>query len=435
MVRAGLILSALVFNLLAFSGLARAEIPPLPQNADATHLGVASCASSVCHGAINPKEEGNVLQNEYRTWSQYDRHARAYKTLLSDASKAMAKKLGLEAAHTAKVCLDCHTDNVAAGKRGTRFQLSDGIGCEGCHGGAEKWIKSHTEPSTTHAQNVAAGLYPTEDPHARAELCLSCHLGTSEKLASHDIMGAGHPRLSFELDTFTVLQPEHYKLDDDYRKRKGPVTPPQVWLAGQLRTAQQTLELLASGRFHDGGMFPEISFYDCHACHHPMNQLRWQPGDGLKPGALRLNDASLQLTAIVLGVLAPDHSAPWRDAMIALQRAGQKSPAAVGQQAQAMNQQLTPWMKLTEQPLSRVQQAGLAKALLREGARGTLRDYTSAEQMVMGVALMITSLGLEKAMNKSLDTLYNALEDEHRFDPARLSKMAGQVQAELERRL
>src|SRR5690606_8941710 len=116
----------------------------LPQDGADTHRGVASCASAVCHGSIVPKTDGNALQNEYRTWTLHDMHARAYKVLLNDESKLIAKKLGLANAHEADVCLDCHADNVAAGKRGRRFQLSDGVGCEACHGGAERWIKSHT---------------------------------------------------------------------------------------------------------------------------------------------------------------------------------------------------------------------------------------------------------------------------------------------------
>ena len=30
-------------------------------------------------------------------------------------------------------------------QRVAQFQPTDGVGCEGCHGGSEKWIKSHTD--------------------------------------------------------------------------------------------------------------------------------------------------------------------------------------------------------------------------------------------------------------------------------------------------
>ena len=54
---------------------------------DHAHLGVASCASSVCHGKLTIQTGENVWLNEFRIWSTEDRHARAYKTLSSYKSK------------------------------------------------------------------------------------------------------------------------------------------------------------------------------------------------------------------------------------------------------------------------------------------------------------------------------------------------------------
>ena len=139
---------------------------------------------------------------------------------------AIAERLGLGPAAQADACLDCHADNVPEALRGERFQLSDGVGCEACHGGAGDWLVAHyNDPGAGHASNVKAGLYPADDLMARGSLCLSCHLGTADKFATHRMMAAGHPRLTFELDTFTELwrlagsQP-HYQVDDDYRHRK-----------------------------------------------------------------------------------------------------------------------------------------------------------------------------------------------------------------------
>src|SRR5687768_185860 len=85
--------------------------------ADYKHLGVASCATSVCHGKLAPQHNKNVALNEYRTWTQEDRHAQAYRTLELAESKRIAANLGLPSATTAKLCLDCHTDNIPADKR------------------------------------------------------------------------------------------------------------------------------------------------------------------------------------------------------------------------------------------------------------------------------------------------------------------------------
>ncbi len=139
---------------------------------DDIHLGVASCAGSTCHGSVEPWKMSNVLQNEYVTWQREDKHAKAYEVLLNDRSKRIARNLGLPDAHTAEVCLDCHADNVPVDKRGTTFQISDGVGCEACHGGSVRWIGVHLS-GRGHELNVAAGMYPTVDPVERAKLCLS----------------------------------------------------------------------------------------------------------------------------------------------------------------------------------------------------------------------------------------------------------------------
>ena len=209
-----------------------AQAEPIDGN---RHLGVASCAAGVCHGKLEEQENSNVWLNEYRIWSAEDRHAGAYQTLLSPQSKEIARKLGLAGAHTAKICLDCHADNTPAEQRGPKFQLSDGVGCEACHGGAEQWIESHTEPGVAHSDNLARGMLATEDINVRARVCLSCHLGTNNQFATHRIMGAGHPRLSFELEAYTVNQPAHYGVDDDYLERKGAPSGFDVWRADQCR--------------------------------------------------------------------------------------------------------------------------------------------------------------------------------------------------------
>ena len=47
--------------------LAKAET--LPQYSEDAHMGVATCASSVCHGSVRPRSSTSVSQNEYVVWS------------------------------------------------------------------------------------------------------------------------------------------------------------------------------------------------------------------------------------------------------------------------------------------------------------------------------------------------------------------------------
>ncbi|MCK5356482.1 MAG: hypothetical protein KAJ63_15305, partial [Methyloprofundus sp.] len=261
-IKFGILLTTLIVQV----ATANATSPTLPQYDDNLHLGVATCSGSTCHGASEPFTTSTVLQNEYITWQREDKHSNAFKVLYNDDSKRMARNLGLKSAHTAKICLDCHTDNVAKTNRGKRFQLSDGVGCEACHGGAGKYLGLHVSGIATHAENIASGLYPSENPIQRAKLCLSCHLGTQNKFATHRIMGAGHPRIGFELDTYTATAPAHYKIDKDYRERKVVWSHARTWAVGQAMAVQQYLTLISSPKRLENGLFPELSLFECYAC-------------------------------------------------------------------------------------------------------------------------------------------------------------------------
>tara|TARA_R110001599_G_scaffold353442_1_gene592239 strand:- start:9064 stop:10380 length:1317 start_codon:yes stop_codon:yes gene_type:complete len=415
------LLYALCLTVLGWSSTVNANTP-LPEADGLIHLGVASCASSVCHGKTSPQKTTTVLQNEYSTWTQHDRHARAYKTLLSDDSKRIAKLLDIGPASEAKVCLDCHSDNVNDGLRGRRFQRSDGVGCEACHGGAEKWIKSHTEPNATHAQNIEFGLYPTDIPAERAKLCMSCHVGNEDKFASHDIMGAGHPRLSFELDTFTVIQPKHYVVDDDYIKRKGDYTGLKIWLAGQLMVADHWLDLIESPKFQGDGLFPEISFYDCHSCHHAMSDERKQSGLISRPGDLRLNDAYLQIIEAILSVVSEQALKSWKQNSLAFVRFGHTDKEKLFTTVKQLRKTLSTLKPKLEYGLSKEQQKELLSELIALGLERRVLDYTSCEQVVMGITVIVDSLNLNRSLGGKIDRLYDSLAKEDSFESGKYTK-------------
>jgi hypothetical protein len=130
------------------------------------HMGVATCSNSVCHGATEVSAKARIQMNEFAVWQEFDPHAKSYRTLLSAESQAIAKKLGVGAAEQAQVCLDCHADNPPAAMRGEKFQISDGVGCEACHGGAEPWIATHVD-SRPRATISPRACIPTEDPVRR----------------------------------------------------------------------------------------------------------------------------------------------------------------------------------------------------------------------------------------------------------------------------
>lgn len=403
--------------------MAAAQSAPLPQQDNYKHQGVASCASSFCHGALNEKSTYTVLQNEYITWTRHDRHAKAYQTLHSDESKRIAANLGLPNAHTADVCLDCHADNVPKNQQGVLFDITDGVGCEACHGGAEKWIGTHITGSSSHGDNIAAGLYPTEVPEARAELCLSCHYGTKDKFATHRIMGAGHPRIGFELDTFTALQPAHYKVDADYEQRKSASSHVQTWGAGLVTAAEKTLNTIASPRFK-GGLFPELAMFDCHSCHHAMDDKRYGPRPqtgGIGPGQVRLNDSTFVMLRAFVEPFSPRDAKALLTQTQNLHKASTRSMSAL----MAARSQLQGTLervadRIKNKPFSRSDKQAMLRQLIKLGKQGEFRDYVAAEQAVMAIDLLLLDLG-ERAENKAkIDKLYSAVEDEHRYRHSKL---------------
>lgn len=395
----------------------------LPQNAPQDHLGVATCASGVCHGSVRTRTATAVNQNEYVIWSKRDRHRAAYNTLLTAESKAIASNLGLKNAHEAGMCLDCHADNVAKEHRGGRFQMSDGIGCESCHGGAETYISTHVDDAATHASNVADGMYPTDDPRARAKLCLSCHLGTAEKMASHDIMGAGHPRISFELDTFGWLQPAHYVMDDDYKAEKWAGASIELWTIGQIEASRQTLHLI-QGRLKSGGLFPELALFDCHSCHHSMSEQRWQQSEksSLPPGSVRLNDANFVMLFAIANVLDEG-----LDRQI---RAGLRQLHQTVTKGRDVSQATTHLLGLLDQLDAKVDNAtiggranDLIRAVVSVSASSHMIDYVSAEQALMAVDMLLSTSGQRDTHADWLTKAYESLSNEDRFDPQQFARL------------
>lgn len=394
------------------------------------HLGVASCANSVCHGATEVSAKAQVQMNEFAVWQEFDPHAKAYQTLLTAESQAIAKKLGLGAAEQAGVCLDCHADNVPAAQRGEKFQIEDGVGCEACHGGAEPWIASHVEAG--HADNLAAGLFPTEDPAQRSALCLSCHAGSRDRMITHRIMGAGHPRLSFELDTFTWLHP-HYTVDDDYEQRKGRYDGVRDWGVGQASAAINALDILLDPKAGWHGIFPELVLFDCHACHRPMSGKAWGPrqGTGLGPGVVRLNDANLVMFRHVLAAVDAGAAKQALDFNRRLHQATTIDRDQTFAVARALRQQLVRWRDATRATEFPAESLGLILgSLVADAERGEFRDYAAAEQAAMAVQSVVVAFegaGLldeaaAKRLQERVDALFATIENDERWSMTKFTE-------------
>jgi hypothetical protein len=210
-------------------------------------------------------------------------------------------------------CLACHTTPAAVNDPGEAAlsRREHGVTCDACHGPAERWDHRHLRWNTSADRGKEyrdAGAVWLNDPVSRAQVCAGCHVGappdTDHNLpareVNHDLIAAGHPRLTFELSLFLANLPPHWDEIDRTQPRRVRREPgaAHTWLAGQLGTAQASLRLLAH-QAHPGpagsppAPWPELAQLDCYACHHGLSGTGSRPALGprgsLSPNAWNLS--------------------------------------------------------------------------------------------------------------------------------------------------
>jgi hypothetical protein len=423
--------------LAGFASMGAAEVPTLPHEREARFLGVETCGSSHCHGSAEPWRNATVLMRERLIWQEHDKHAKAYESLTADSGRQIAQKLGLGDPTQAHECLVCHTTFVPPTQQGPKFSYTAGVGCESCHGPGRAFLATHMQPTSRHASSVAAGMFPTTDPEARAALCLSCHQGDGVRRVSHRLYGAGHPRLRFELDTYSVLQPYHFNPDADYQRRKPHVSHFRLWAAGQVQAARNQLSIAAPGAA-PAGLFPELAQFDCHACHQGINDdPAHRPRPGLRAGALPRNDAAFITLRALAQAADPAQVEPLVTATRAWQNATQDAsrlePAAATL-TQAVNRLAATLARRAEQPGD---PRAVVQALLAQSQHEAPLPFMAAENVAMSLSTLLTaefeagrlSAAQLKQANAALDTLYAAVGNEGTYRATAYASALGSVAA------
>lgn len=414
------------------------------------HMGVASCAGSTCHGRSEPT--GKVVrQDEILHWqeasSRTGAHSRAFAVLGSARGQAIAAKMGIGPATSATECLGCHADPAYEG-RGPRWQQTDGVGCEACHGGSKNWVTTHYEVGQTHAINVSRGLYPLDQPRARAERCLDCHLGSDKpgQFVSHRIMAAGHPRVTFELDLFSSLQ-QHHDEDADYIQRKRRTDNTQMWAVGQAVAVSRVTNLFANPKFAGDGIFPEIYFFDCHSCHRqivdgPNGRANWlgNPGRPIPSGMPPFNDENMIMLSAAASVAAPGQKAKFDADSRAFHAAlaqGRGPAVAAARKLSASAASLAGTLGGTS--FGSGQTFAMIDAIASAAITSRLTDYTGSAQAVMAVDTLLNSLVREGAVSEerarnargAIDRAYKAVANANAYRPAEFRSALGQAAASI----
>ncbi len=241
-------------------------------------------------------------------------------------------------------------------------------------------------------------------------------------------MGAGHPRMSFEFDTFTAAQPAHFVVDKGYIARKGPVNDVQIWAVGQAMSLVKFMAALRDPKHAPVGLFPELVLFDCTACHHGMNLLRWQaqPATGLPPGTPMLYDANEVMLRIIAARVAPAEAKTLADHMRALHRATTENWAQVLREAQVVQETANRLVDvLARHDFTRADMRALADGLVAAGLDRDIAVYPQAEQATMALSSIVSAMKFAgyasppqaKAMNDSLNGLYEALQSDETYRP------------------
>jgi hypothetical protein len=265
-----------------FLGLVAGGLFAADLNEPSKYTGPGSCSSPSCHGGVQARDETSVQQNEYSTWVVRDKHAHAFINLTNPIGTRIAKIMGLGKPDAAARCLACHALDVPLDQRARTFDLTDGVGCENCHGPASAWLGPHTTRGWNYEKSIELGMHNTRDLVKRSEKCLTCHLGTPEKSVDHELIAAGHPDLYFELDSFMSVMPPHWKEQD-----KDPWFGVRALAVGQAVQLREQLRRVA--RESQGNIWPEYAELDCFACHHNLvaakDSWRQERGyEGRRPG-------------------------------------------------------------------------------------------------------------------------------------------------------
>ncbi|MCC7423077.1 MAG: hypothetical protein IT428_22605 [Planctomycetaceae bacterium] len=369
-----------------------------PDHSGIRFLGSVSCAATACHGGSG---EERRTGGEYGIWLQRDPHARAQSILLDRRSQQMGKQLGIAAVQNSERCTECHaTDGPTVPEIDRSTLLSFGVGCESCHGPAERWIEPHkrlewNNPAVwSDEQKAALGYRLTKDPLVRAETCAGCHIGGPGRDMNHDLIAAGHPRLSFEFSSYHARLPKHWGRSEDLR-RNSPVLEARLWLVGQAASLDTSLALLEERARNPANPWPEFSEYACAKCHHQLAASPKRARDATISSAYTWNSWHQALAPFLsesLELLEPGHSEQLRSSLAAL-----RNEMELLEPSRTVVQERIAVVRTTLRTLTREgrdypydvpQVRQLSLRLAREGKSLIARDWDSSAQLFLGLSAM-----------------------------------------------
>ncbi len=404
-----------------------------------SYMGASSCSASDCHGNSTARNKFRIGQNEFYIWSQKDRHAKAYEILTNADSKIIARNLKIAKPEGSERCLVCHAVPVSPNRQGTMYDIADSVSCEACHGPAEKWLNPHIRPGFDPQKATSLGMYNTKDLVKRAEKCLECHAGADGKEVTHELIGAGHPRLAFEIDTYTYAMPPHWRPPKEKKDREWLGT--RVWAIGQAAAFRNQMKRLAASRRTGFGLWPDFTHFDCFACHHAVvDRLRgitekdkteqiWRRRDyNGKAGRLVWNASSYAVFRHVVNLATSEEGKHLEQLM----RTFHEGLTGKDISHESFNAALNRLSALSDKLVSQVAQytftqqsvLSLMKNISGDGRRLTTSGFQAAEQAVLALASLYDAyletagaMPESKTIKDTIDALHKEIQSGRAFNP------------------
>jgi Cytochrome c554 and c-prime len=423
-----------------------------------------------CHSHPEDWKQEDVIcrMNESLTWWREDRHRKAFESfnILNSRAQEIGTRLGIDVT-THRACLACHSiidwptgdPNVSGAKDPIPMpgfdRGSNGVSCVACHGAFKEWVLEHPlyrDPSwrkhSRQDKERLKGMLDLWNPVTRAAKCFSCHVGKADedKVLTHAAYAAGHPRLpGIEVFTYSQATPRHWEYLDEKLKRLGN-TKPEVQAAimrtfdlGRLEHTElvaisaivlfrETLTLLVAQMDVTGkanSSWPELSSFDCSACHHDLKAPGWRQARAVSGTHGRPTLPYWPTALVRIGVVAADpKKAPLRlkefeSKLRDLQTAITSKPFGDSVMTLAAANALIAWANPIVRDLSQVRiDRPLALELLDrtfESAQSRKPDFDTARQLYWAYRAIYEELEPKVDPQAPVSALVSAIDAEFSF--------------------
>ncbi len=350
-----------------------------------------------CHGTLSPQDPRDLcLFNENTRWEE-DKHSRAYLLLESELGLRIGERLGWEKGAKDERCLSCHANLRADAEPAARFDtvVQQGVSCESCHGPSSEYYRVHAEDPAWRAMSAQEkqqkyGMVDVRSPLERTRQCVACHVGHvgQGKLITHEMYAAGHPPLpSFEVETFAEQMPRHWRympergamrLEAEFvqanfpdRQPRGELPRLREVVLGSLVVSAEAARLTAALADSTQGVWPELSAFDCQACHHALTSPSWRQQRGYhgvpgRPVAPRWTEALIPVAIRYAAGTDTAKAAQWTSEYAAhadaLQTAFAARPFGHAEQIRASARALADWIDASLLPAATAMTADRAAA-------------------------------------------------------------------------